>query len=259
VSLHFPFFLQFGEFRLHPHFVFESLAYTMGFLLYRRLRARYGDAIPAGTRWSVTVAAIFGAAVGSKLLFLLEQPALTIANIRDAGYLLGGKTIVGGLIGATLCVELAKWVVGEHRRTGDLFAVPLCFGIAIGRVGCFLTGLSDQTCGSATTLPWGVDFGDGVTRHPTQLYELLFVLVLGIYLWSEMGRPHAEGLLFRQFIVGYMGFRLLVDFIKPDSRYFGLSSIQWACVAVLVWYGFQFRRTPGKRTGSEGVAQVART
>ncbi len=47
-----------------------------------------------------------------------------------------------------------KRIAGIRSRTGDLFAVPLCVGIAIGRIGCFLAGLADDTYGKPTSLPW---------------------------------------------------------------------------------------------------------
>src|SRR5581483_2391058 len=85
---------------------------------------------------------------------------------------------VGALAFGLLFVELLKKYIGVSQSTGDLYAIPLCLGIAIGRIGCFLTGLSDNTYGKRTSLPWAVDFGDGVPRHPTQLYETLFLLAL---------------------------------------------------------------------------------
>jgi prolipoprotein diacylglyceryltransferase len=134
-------------------------------------------------------------------------------------------------------VEIAKKHLGITRRTGDLFALPLCVGIAIGRIGCFLTGLDDHTAGISTALPWGVNFGDGIPRHPTQLYEVLFVLALGGFLWRRMRRPCVTGDLFKMFMVAYFSFRLLCDFLKPEVRVlFGLSSIQLACIAMLVYY-----------------------
>ena len=85
---------------------------------------------------------------------------------------MGGKTIVGALIFGLISVELMKRYIGVRQSTGDLYAIPLALGIAIGRIGCFLTGLSDNTYGTPTTLPWAVNFGDGIPRHPTQLYEI---------------------------------------------------------------------------------------
>jgi len=127
-------------------------------------------------------------------------------------------------------VEIAKRIMRVTRRTGDAFVFPLILGIAIGRVGCFLTGLSDHTHGVATSLPWAVDFGDGVPRHPTQLYEIAFLLILGALLLVRSRHAHAPGELFRWFLLGYLAFRFLVEFIKP--RYtipiLSLSAIQIA-------------------------------
>lgn len=227
---------------MHPHPLFESLAYIVGFLAYLRLRRSAGDPIPDSTRWTIIAAAVAGAAVGSRVLFWFEDPAQTLAHWRDPVFLMSGKTIVGGLIGGVFAVELAKRMVDEKRSTGDVFAAPITLGIAIGRIGCFLTGLSDQTYGSPTSLPWGVNFGDGIPRHPTQLYESIFAAILFVFLWRMTRRPHVGGDVFRIFMVGYMMWRLAVDFLKPEARIEGLSAIQWACAAMLVYYASDIRR-----------------
>src|SRR5271167_836273 len=216
----FPFYLDLGSFRLHPHLVLETVAYFVAFRAYLRLRKRRGDAIDDANRWWVIAAAVFGAALGSKLLYWFEDPRLTLQHLGDPASLLGGKTIVGVLIGGLFAVEWTKKRLGISRRTGDLFALPLCVGIAIGRIGCFLTGVEDHTAGVATSLPWGVNFGDGVPRHPTQLYEIFFALVLVALLWRRMQQPHVEGDIFRRFMVAYFAFRLVCDFLKPDVTVF---------------------------------------
>jgi len=177
-----------------------------------------------------------GAALGSKLLFFLEDPKLTLAQIHDPVFLMGGKTIIGGLIGGVFVVELTKKISGIQQRTGDLFAVPLCLGTAIGRLGCFFTGLDDNTYGLPTSLPWGVDFGDSVPRHPVQLYEVIFVLALGLFLLRWFQRPHVSGDIFKGFMVGYACFRLFIDFLKPYHRFGGLATLQWGCIVVLGYY-----------------------
>src|SRR6476659_9808250 len=54
----FPAYVRLGPLALHPHWIFESLAYTVGFYLYRRLRRRRGDVIESRDRWWVIAAAI---------------------------------------------------------------------------------------------------------------------------------------------------------------------------------------------------------
>lgn len=235
--MHFPFYLHLASFRLHPHWVFETLAYVASFLVCARLRRRQGDAIDSYKRWWVIAAAALGAVVGSKLLYCLEDPTLTVQGFQNPQVLLGGKTIVGALIGGLFAVEWTKRRLCIKGRTGDLFALPLCVGIATGRIGCFLTGLEDHTSGVATSLPWGVNFGDGIPRHPTQIYEIVFVCVLGVVIHQVSRKPYVEGDLFKIFMVAYFAFRLAVDFLKPEGRVFlGLSSIQWACAAMLAYY-----------------------
>ena len=220
----FPVYLSLGSLRLGPHLVFETAAYLAAFRLYLALRKRQGDALDDERRSWVIAGAAIGAVVGSRVLFWLEDPALTLAHWRDAGYLFGGKTIVGALLGGLAGVELAKRHLGVSRRTGDLFAVPLAAGIAIGRIGCFLTGFEDGTAGIPTALPWGVDFGDGLARHPTQLYEAAFALALAAFLLWRSARPYRPGDLFKGFMVAYFGFRLLCDFLKPAVRFLGRNA-----------------------------------
>lgn len=216
---------------LHP--VFETLGYTCGYAWYRRARLRSGDLLGDEQRWTVIAAAAIGALLGSRILGLLEQtPSLKMT--WQSIFLPGGKTIVGGLLGGWLAVEMVKRLRGIESRTGDLFVIPLCIGIAVGRIGCFLAGLADDTYGTPTKLPWGVDFGDGIARHPTQLYELLFLGLLALVLNHYNRRTHPEGATFRLFLAAYLAWRLAVDFIKPQPLVHGMNLIQWSCVAGLV-------------------------
>ena len=231
----FPAYIHLGPVVLHPHVIFEALAYSSGYYLYRH-RRRSGDVVDARTRWWIVGAAILGGFVGSHLLAAFEGPSGSMGHWPQLWLVFGGKTIVGGLVGALLTVEWAKRLLGITVATGDLFAVPLIVGIGIGRIGCFLSGLEDQSYGMPTGLPWGIDLGDGVRRHPTQLYEMLFLVGLGGMVVIRAGLAAIPGDRFKWFMVSYMGFRLLVDFIKPAVRFGGLSAIQWTCLAVLVYY-----------------------
>ena len=178
--------------------------------------------------------AIFGALIGSKLLAWVESPQEYFGRFPDWHRLLGGKTIVGGLLGGWVGVEIAKKIVGIKHATGDLYIIPLIFGMAVGRIGCFLTGLSDQTYGVHCSLPWAVDFGDG-PRHPTQLYDIVLLTILGFILHFTIKQKPA-GFMFRVFMIGYLLYRFASEFIKPrDFRAIGLSPIQWACLLSAIY------------------------
>ncbi len=267
----FPVLIPIGPLQLHPHTVFDLLAYGIGFRLFLWQRRRFGDAIDTPARWTVVAAAILGAAVGSKVFFWLEDPYETLAHWNNPIFLLGGKTIVGGLIGGLIAVEFEKHRVGLTRRTGDLFALPLAVGIAIGRIGCFLSGLPDRTYGTPSTLPWAVNFGDGIPRHPTQLYESIVMAIAAVLLARLTRRPHHEGDVFKLFMTMYFALRLVVDAVKPEVRIaLGLSSLQWASVAVLLYYSHDVRRwltegwservstsEPRERSGASGSPRAS--
>ncbi len=220
----------------HPawHPVFEALAYVSGFAVFRLQRARQGDPVPEPQRWTVIAAAAVGALIGSRILGIAEQFPTVLAAWRS-GHLLallvspGGKTIVGGLLGGWLGVEIVKRAAGIRTRTGDLFVLPLCAGIAVGRIGCFTAGLADDTYGTPTHLPWAVNLGDGIGRHPVQIYEILFLALLAFALTRKFTLP--EGARFRIFLASYLGWRLAIDFLKPQPLVYGLNVIQWSCLA----------------------------
>lgn len=208
------------------HVLFEALAYTAGFALFRHLRKRHGHPTDHPEGGWVFVGAVLGAALGSKLLdiaqflpYVVEQFSLLgqggsapPQRPPDVAGIFGGKTIVGGLLGGWLGVELAKSRLGIQRSTGDLLVQPLILGILIGRIGCFLAGPGDHTSGHLTDVPWAIDAGDG-PRHPTQLYEALFLAAYAVV--DHLSRRRGpDGARFLRFMVAYLGFRVVIDFWK---------------------------------------------
>jgi len=186
------------------------------------------------------------------VLGLAEQWPTVVAawNSRHILALLlspGGKTIAGGLLGGWIGVEAMKKLTGIQRRTGDLFALPLCVGIAVGRIGCFIAGIADDTYGKPTSLPWAVDLGDGIGRHPVQIYEILFLLLLAILVSKRAARR--EGTQFRIFLASYLSWRLFIDFFKPQPLIHGLNLIQWSCLAGILFLALDWLR--GRATNEQ--------
>lgn len=263
LALDFPVLISIGPVTIHPHLAFELLAYTVGIGTYWALRSRMGDRIATADRWSLFAAVAVGAVLGSRLLNLFDQLSVIsevwggVGGAADGGdvlRLLGGQTVVGGLLGAWLAVEIQKRRLGITTPTGDLLAVPAALSIAVGRIGCFLSGLPDGTYGIATSMPWGVDLGDGIARHPTALYETVFLVLLAGVLMVAFERL-AAGLTFVLFVSSYLLFRLVVDSMKPgDPLALGLTAIQWACVGGLAYYGVRFARARQVRGAVESPA-----
>jgi len=222
------------------HLFLEWLAIASGIQVYRWQKRRSGlPGMLEGNQFFVIVGCILGAAIGNKLVFWLEFPQLWSSAAMNINAWMSGQSIVGGLLGGLIGVELAKKCVGVTSSTGDNFVLPLIVGTVVGRLGCFLAGLNDGTFGNATTLPWGVDFGDGVARHPTQIYDMLFVLTLGAVLWYfRAGTRSKSGLMFKLYLSAYLLWRVLVDAIKPVPYDYGLglSGIQVTCLVALAVY-----------------------
>ena len=104
------------------------------------------------------------------------------ANALLSGMHALGFSMVGGIAGAIAAVEAFKRFTGVHGSTGIVFAAPFAATVAVGRWGCFFSGLADFTYGTPTAVPWAVDFGDGIGRHPVQLYELLAMAAMFVVL-----------------------------------------------------------------------------
>jgi len=224
------------------HWVLECTAFFVAFRYYLFLRKKTADQITTSNRLSIILGAVVGAFFGSRLIGFLENPLahLSVSNLLD---LLNAKSIMGGLFGGLIGVELSKKIIGEKQSSGDLFTFPIIIGIFIGRIGCFLSGTNEFTYGKATSFFTGMNLGDGISRHPVALYELFYLLLLFFFLYRRKNIFQFEnGLLFKVFMILYFGFRFFIEFLKPDVFYVeGLSSIQWLCIICWLYYFRTFK------------------
>jgi prolipoprotein diacylglyceryltransferase len=223
------------------HSIFDVLAWLAGGTLgwwVRRVGLLSGVALPTLTGDPAYFIVLpLGAIVGAV--------ALGSLNLGLAGLAPLGHSIAGALVGGIVAVEALKLVRGTRRSTGLGFVAPLALGIAVGRLGCFFAGLPDYTYGTATALPWSVDFGDGISRHPVQLYESLAMLIfLGVFL---AGLRAQSPLILRHgfylFVAWYAAQRFAWEFLKPYPRLLGpLNLFHLACLALLIYSAFMMRR-----------------
>ncbi len=238
--------MQFPVFILgiHPHVFFEILAMFLGVRLYFLMRQK--KRASTEQNFIILIAMVLGSFVFSRLLHIVQIPQDFWQIFRSPSYFFtSGKTIIGALLGGIIGVEIGKKIMHVTTRTGDDFVFPFLLALIIGRLGCFFTGLSDNTYGIATNLPWAVDFGDGILRHPTQIYEIIYLILLALCLfWIKKSYKLPNGLLFQLMVADYLTFRFFIDFIKPYPRhYFMLNSLQWACFVGLIYYLFVIKDT----------------
>ncbi|WP_298492784.1 prolipoprotein diacylglyceryl transferase family protein [uncultured Algibacter sp.] len=232
-----PFEPQLFGYNINIHLVLEYLAFFVAFRYYVYLRKKSTDIISTNNRLSIILGAALGALIGSRLVGFLENPLIEFSQ-ENMIKLLNTKTIMGGLFGGLLGVEFAKKRIGETQSSGDLFVFPIILGIFIGRVGCFLSGINEFTYGYETTSAFGMNLGDNLLRHPTSLYELVFLIVLFFGLKHiQKTKKLKNGDLFKWFMILYFTFRFFIEFLKPNVFYvFGLSSIQILCILCLLYY-----------------------
>lgn len=222
---------------MNIHLVLEYLAFFFAFRYYVFLRKGSMDSITSLNRLSIILGAAIGALIGSRVMGFLENPIIEISK-ENIIQLLNAKTIMGGLFGGLIGVEISKKIIGETQSSGDLFVFPILLGIFIGRIGCFLSGTNEFTYGKETKSVFGMNLGDGLLRHPTALYELIFLTVLFFSLKNiKKNSALNNGELFKWFMILYFGFRFFLEFFKPNIFYiFGLSSIQILCIICWLYY-----------------------
>lgn len=220
------------------HSAFEWAAIFVGVRLYMRSGGTSLKALGKTRQFAVIFGCVLGAAIGNKVVHWLYRVDQWPLLAQSPWLILQGQSIVGGLLGGLVGVELGKKYAGVTESTGDRFVVPILVGLIIGRIGCFIAGLQDDTYGNPTALPWGIDFGDGIPRHPTQLYDILFALVaLAMLHFFRPTLARESGLQFKLLLFGYLLWRLLIDGLKPVPFAFGtLSGIQIVCALALFLY-----------------------
>lgn len=218
----------------YAHVVGDLAAWAVAFLTARsawhqRLSRVDRLAGVAGPSYFVTLA--LGAAAGAWGFGSLNSLAGPVPTLSHS--------IAGALAGGIIAVELWKWRHGVVQSTGGPFVLPLALGIAIGRWGCLFTGLPDQTYGSPTGLPWAVDLGDGIGRHPVQIYEslamALFALVYAVAL--QHGARWARTSAFHWLIIVYAAQRFCWEFLKPYPPVVGPFNLFHLLCMGMITYG----------------------
>jgi len=246
----FPILYQNGPFVIYTHDVFTILGLAVGLAFYYyelRKRKMLGPQI-----FWISIEAVIGAGIGCRLITAWEHPAYysTIDQVPLTYYIEhSGKGIIGGLAGGYLAIYLAKRAFHYTQSTGDCYAAGVAIGMAIGRVGCFL---SELPLGKPTNLPWGMTVSDAAAQHftycpycngkmhPSMLYEIAFHLLAFAFILRFRHRIIVQGDTLKIYLLASGIFRFFVEFTRANTeQLWGLTGPQVVLIplnALLIYY-----------------------
>ena len=222
-------------------------------ILWVAWQIRKGAKISYNTLFMAAIVGIPSGIVVSRLLHVIDnivvaklhpELALTGAVIdytQNLWKIFGGSglTIWGAVLGAALGI----WVYSRFSKfqfgyLADLIVPGLILAQAIGRVGCTINGCC---YGLPTSLPWGIVYIHpeslaqlGVAFHPTQVYEIIYLLIMFGVALILRGRLKPDGSLFLVYLVLYSAWRIGIDFMREGTPFlFGLHQAQVIGIIVL--------------------------
>ena len=230
-------------FSLGPlHVRWYGLMYLIAFLVGWAL-GRYRANRP-GAGWTVAqvddlvfyvaLGVILGGRIGYVLFYgfgnFLRDP-LALFRVWE-----GGMSFHGGFLGVLLAMVL---FARKHHKgfwpTVDFIAPLIPPGLFFGRIGNFING---ELWGRVTDAPWGMVFrqtGDGLPRHPSQLYQAaLEGVALFLIVWLFSAKPRPTIAVSGVFALSYGVFRFLVEFVRQPDAQLGYLAFGWLTMGQLL-------------------------
>lgn len=234
----------------HGFFLVLGVLLMLAWVAYEARRRRW----PAREVVPIGLAGFVGAMVGARLSILFFNGPATAPVVLDFYRLfdprVGPGSILGAIAGAYVAGYVASRLIGKDGCACDAFAPAMALGMAVGRIGDFLSG--EDGIGKPTTLPWGVHpvAGADYVVHPAPLYDAGFNLVWFVVLLALRDNPRfQDGRLLKFGVAGYAVARFFIEFVRNNQVVaVGLTGQQLFCIGLLlvvgVYYALAQRRRP---------------
>ena len=236
---------------LPDHSFLYGLFYVVAFLIaagifvYSGLKRKY----PISTWLLITLFGVLFFIIGNKLITLNAagwQQLLKGNCLPETG-----RSVLGGIIGLVAGLLIAKRWLKFDLPVLDNLAYALPFGMAITRLGCLFGGCC---YGSVTTVPWAVQYGNNfkvfdiqcanmqipdasaftLPMHPTQIYDLIFCLIICLLLYLTQKTWKASGSRFLFAILCYASFRFINEFFRDSSMTGQIGEMLWG-IKIIQW------------------------
>ena len=240
-----PILFEIGDIAVPSFWAMAFLGFIIAFWVIRADLIRRG--MPIVFAYDMVLYSYIGGWVGARLFLI---PTGWDYFVKDPfAFLLSGSGWVwyGGVIGGAVAVAL----LCRSRKisliaAADIAAPALAMGLAIGRIGCQLSGDGDY--GVPTDLPWGMAYPEGVVPthervHPTPIYEMVACFGIFAYLWGRYRPSLRVGDLFGRYLVLSGIVRLLIEFVRRNPAWLiGLTTAQWISIACIAGGALLIRR-----------------
>lgn len=232
----YPILFQAGDLKIYSYSFFNGVAILVGAIMYFNLSST--QKLPLETRMLLWSGALAGGFLGAKFMDVVLNFKKILADSWP--YLTqqtGSRTILGGIIGAFIGVEIVKKILSINQKTGDPFALAALVAMGIGRIGCFLGGC----CYGKPYAGFMGVYMAGQYRYPTQLMEMVFDFALFAVLWKFRHSFKRPGDLFKMFLFGYGLFRFIIEFIRTEPVvWHGLTMYQLMALPLILGTGWYF-------------------
>ncbi len=257
-----PILLELGFIQIRWYSLLFVSGFILGWYIFRYFFKREGVKLELldPLLYTLLLATIIGARLGHCIFY---QPEYYFGSVQ--GFLEIFMPWKGGLAshGGTIALLVAIWIFSRKygKSNGfdyvwllDHLAVAVAFAATFIRLGNLF---NSEIYGNVTQLPWGVIYslrGETLPKHPTQIYEALSYLILGLSLFS-LYRFRLEklyrGTLVGIFLIVCFGMRFVIEFVKEPQVGFEenmflnmgqLLSIPFVCIgAFFLYYAYSQR------------------
>lgn len=202
--------------------------FILGFYLFRGFfrKENIDEKLLDPLLYTLPIATIVGARLGHCLFY---EPEYYLGSW--SGFTEIFMPWKGGLAshGGAVALLLSMWWFARHygRKNGfDFLWIMDRLCITVAFAGCLIRCgnlFNSEIYGDVTSLPWGFIFelrGETQPKHPTQIYEALSYLILGLillWIYNKGCKGVYRGFFFGAFLTGCFGMRFLIEFIKEPQ------------------------------------------